>query len=170
MKKILNHKIFKTAFGFGAILFRKNPFLVKRIFLPCAKISTLRQRIQNTCPAGTSHTEQRLDLCLDIQAYFAGTPMSPHWKLLDLSGLTPLQKEVLRTVATVPHGETQTYGEISARIGRPQACRFVGTTLSRNPFPVVIPCHRIIRADGSLGGFAGGMDLKKRMLALETNN
>ncbi|MBW2018537.1 MAG: MGMT family protein [Deltaproteobacteria bacterium] len=81
--------------------------------------------------------------------------------------MTPLQRSVLEAVATVPHGEVRTYGQIAAQIGHPRACRFVGTTLARNPFPILIPCHRIIWADGSIGRFFGGTDLKNRMLLLE---
>jgi methylated-DNA-[protein]-cysteine S-methyltransferase len=108
-----------------------------------------------------------LNMCKNIQAYFEGTPIKAPWKFLDLSVLTPLQRSVLEAVASIPHGEIRSYGQVAAQIGRPRACRFVGTTLARNPFPILIPCHRILRADGSLGGFYGGTDLKKRMLLLE---
>ncbi len=107
------------------------------------------------------------DMCRDMKAYFEGTPTGAPWKFLDLGRLTPLQRSVLRAVASVPHGQVRSYGEIAAQVGRPRACRFVGTTLARNPFPIFIPCHRIVRADGSLGGFGGGTELKKRMLLLE---
>lgn len=156
-----------TAFGYGAILFQKEPFLVKRIFLPHPRKNALKRRIQSTGPATAAHTPEVLNICRDIQAYFEGAPISPPWKLLDLSRLTPLQRSVLEAVATVPHGAVQTYGHIARQIDRPGASRFVGTTLARNPFPVVIPCHRIVGADGSIGEFSGGTDLKERMLALE---
>ena len=106
-------------------------------------------------------------MCKDIQAYFEGALIKAPWKFLDLSGLTPLQHSVLEAVASVPHGQVRSYGQIAAKVGHARACRFVGTTLARNPFPILIPCHRIIRADGSLGSFYGGTDLKKRMLLLE---
>lgn len=106
-------------------------------------------------------------MCRSMMAYFEGAPIETPWRFLDLGRLTPLQRLVLEAVAGVPHGQVRSYGEIAAQIGRPRASRFVGTTLGKNPFPVFIPCHRIIRADGSLGGFYGGTDLKKRMLWLE---
>ncbi|OEU47010.1 MAG: hypothetical protein BA872_05635 [Desulfobacterales bacterium C00003060] len=109
-----------------------------------------------------------LHLCKDMQAYFTGGPMgNPPWKHLDLSGLTPLQRAVLEAVKRVPRGATRSYAQIAAQVGYPRACRFVGSALARNPFPILIPCHRIVRADGSPGGFHGGTDLKKRMLLLE---
>jgi methylated-DNA-[protein]-cysteine S-methyltransferase len=154
----------------GAIVFGEGAFPIKRIVLPgttppfCGeeKVGTIRL-VGGPPKAVTS-------LCRDIQAYFSGEPVATPWGILDVEAMTPLQREVLRAVVAVSYGHTQTYGQIAARIGRPAACRFVGTTLRNNPFPVVIPCHRIIRADGSPGAFAGGMegtDLKKRMLALE---
>ena len=106
-------------------------------------------------------------MCKDIKAYFEGDPIKATWKFLDISRLTPLQRSVLEAVSSVPHGEVRSYGQIAAQVGHPRACRFVGTTLARNPFPILIPCHRIVRADGSTGGFYGGTDLKKRMLFLE---
>jgi methylated-DNA-[protein]-cysteine S-methyltransferase len=163
---ILYH-ICPTAFGYTAILFQAEPFLVKRIFLPHSHKRGLKKKTQGLALAKPGHTPAVLDLCKDIQAYFEGIPIKTPWKLLDLSGLTPLQRSVLEAVATVPHGEVRSYGQIAAQDGHPRACRFVGTTLARNPFPILIPCHRIVRADGSPGGFYGGTDLKKRMLLLE---
>lgn len=166
---ILYH-ICPTAFGYAAILFRTEPFLVKRIFLPHSYKRALIKQIQRTGPAKPGHTPAVISLCKDIEAYFTGTPIKVSWKLLDLSGLTPLQRSVLEAVASVPHGEVRSYGKIAAQVGHPRACRFVGTTLARNPLPILIPCHRIVRADGAPGGFYAGTDLKKRMLLLEKQN
>ena len=164
---MIYYHIFPTAFGYAAILFKRQPSPIKRIFLPHTSKSVLKGRMQDTGPAAAAVTGEVLNLCRDIQVYFEGGSIASPWKLLDLGGLTPLQRLVLEAVATVPCGATRTYGQISAQIGRPRACRFVGTTLRRNPFPVVIPCHRVVRADGSPGGFSGGTELKQRMLALE---
>ncbi len=88
---------------------------------------------------------------------------------LDLSFATPFQREVYQTLATVPYGETWSYGELAAAIGRPGASRAVGSANANNPVPLIVPCHRVIRADGALGGFSapGGVGLKERMLELE---
>ncbi len=165
--KIPHYHIYSTAFGYTAILFQTEPFLVKRIYLPHSHKRALKKRIQKTGPANPGHTRAVLNMCNDIQAYYEGNPIKTPWKFLDISGLTPLQRSVLEAVSSVPHGEIRSYGQIAAQVGHPRACRFVGTTLARNPFPILIPCHRIVRADGSPGGFYGGTDLKKRMLLLE---
>lgn len=86
---------------------------------------------------------------------------------LDLSGLPSFTRDVLEATANVPFGRLDTYRGIAARIGKPAATRAVGNALNRNPIPVVVPCHRIIRSDGSAGGYGGGLDIKFRLLALE---
>lgn len=85
---------------------------------------------------------------------------------LDLRG-TDFQKDAWRALASVPYGETRTYGDQAEAIGRPGAFRAVGAANGRNPVPVILPCHRIVGSDGSLTGFAGGIGTKRRLLDLE---
>ena len=80
---------------------------------------------------------------------------------------TAFQQEVWRLLAAIPCGETRTYSEIAAAAGRPGAARAVGRAVATNPIPIVIPCHRVVGADGSLTGFAGGLRLKEGLLELE---
>lgn len=83
-----------------------------------------------------------------------------------LSG-TPFQLAVWDAIAAIPYGACQSYGEIARAIGRPGAARAVGGACNRNPVPIIIPCHRVVGSDGSLTGFAGGLDIKMRLLELE---
>ena len=76
-------------------------------------------------------------------------------------------EQVLRELALVPYGQVDTYGHLAARVGRPKAARAVGTVMNRNPLAIVLPCHRIVGANGSLTGYAGGLDIKRALLALE---
>jgi methylated-DNA-[protein]-cysteine S-methyltransferase len=85
---------------------------------------------------------------------------------LDLNG-TAFQMAVWRELQNIPYGETRSYGEIAARIGKPGAARAVGMANHDNPIAVVIPCHRVIGRDGSLTGYAGGLHLKEELLSLE---
>jgi len=85
---------------------------------------------------------------------------------VDLRG-TPFQMGVWDALCEIPYGETCTYGEIAATVGRPKATRAVGQAVGANPIPIVIPCHRVIGTTGSLVGFAGGLPLKERLLVLE---
>ncbi len=100
-----------------------------------------------------------------LREYFAGDRREFDVPL-DLRG-TDFQKDAWRALATVPYGETRSYGEQADAIGRPGAFRAVGAANGRNPVPIVLPCHRIVGADGSLTGFAGGIGTKRRLLDLE---
>jgi methylated-DNA-[protein]-cysteine S-methyltransferase len=85
---------------------------------------------------------------------------------LDVRG-TPFQRRVYREIARIPYGETRSYGELARAIGRPAAARAVGAANGANPVALVVPCHRVIAAGGHLGGYGGGLALKRRLLAME---
>lgn len=101
----------------------------------------------------------------ELNEYFAGrrrafsVPLSIHG--------TPFQQSVWRALMEIPWGETISYGELARRIGRPNACRAVGMANHANSLPIFIPCHRIIGADGRLTGYAGGLEIKKKLLEIE---
>ena len=80
---------------------------------------------------------------------------------------TPFQRRVWHALETIPYGSTRTYGDIARAVGAPKAARAVGQANHRNPIPIVIPCHRVVAAGGKLGGYGGGIALKRRLLALE---
>jgi methylated-DNA-[protein]-cysteine S-methyltransferase len=86
---------------------------------------------------------------------------------IDRRLLSPFAREVLAGAVRVPFGHTTTYGELAEHIGHPRAARAVGTALGSNPIPIVLPCHRVLRAGGQLGGYAGGLNRKTILLALE---
>ncbi|HVI58493.1 MAG TPA: methylated-DNA--[protein]-cysteine S-methyltransferase [Luteimonas sp.] len=100
-----------------------------------------------------------------LQAYFTGALRSFDLPLLPIG--TPFQREVWTMLARIPYGETWSYGEVARRIGKPEAVRAVGAANGRNPIPIVLPCHRVIGADGSLTGFGGGLPTKQFLLQLE---
>jgi methylated-DNA-[protein]-cysteine S-methyltransferase len=87
--------------------------------------------------------------------------------VIDVTALPGFQRLVLEELARVPYGETATYGGLAARIGRPRAARAVGGALNRNPIPIVLPCHRVVGANGKLVGYAGGLERKRALLELE---
>jgi methylated-DNA-[protein]-cysteine S-methyltransferase len=86
---------------------------------------------------------------------------------VDLEAIPAFQRRVLDELRRVPYGQVDTYGGLAARIGKPRAARAVGGALNRNPIPIVVPCHRIVGASGSLVGYAGGLARKERLLELE---
>lgn len=80
---------------------------------------------------------------------------------------TSFQQEVWQELLKVPFGESSSYSLLAEAVGRPQATRAVGTAVGKNPIPIIVPCHRILRKDGGIGGYAGGLPLKYRLLAIE---
>jgi len=101
----------------------------------------------------------------ELSAYFAGRQQL--FKVaLDLRG-TPFQCSVWRAVLEIPFGETRSYAETARTVGRPRAYRAVGAANGANPVPIIVPCHRVIGSGGKLGGFRGGLEVKRRLLALE---
>jgi len=109
------------------------------------------------------------DLPLRLRRYLAGEQV-PFDDELDLAGATHFSRDVWQATRLIPYGETQSYSWIAQQIGRPRALRAVGQALGRNPLPIVVPCHRVLSKDGSLGGFSGGLEMKKRLLELEASS
>lgn len=101
-----------------------------------------------------------------LSAYFGGE-LTEFTVPLDLTGASPFTTAVLTALREVPYGSVVSYGELARRIGRPTAARAVGGACNRNPLPVIVPCHRVLAADGGLGGFAGGLEAKRELLAGE---
>lgn len=118
---------------------------------------------------GAQDTSPLLDAAeAQLREYFAGAlrtfdlPLAPHG--------TAFQQRVWAALRAIPYGETRTYGELAAAIGSPNASRAVGMANHRNPISIVIPCHRVIGANGTLTGYAGGLEVKRKLLALEGIN
>jgi methylated-DNA-[protein]-cysteine S-methyltransferase len=102
---------------------------------------------------------------IQLEQYFAGERTDFDLDL-ELAG-TPFERRVWEEVRAIPYGETATYAEIARQIGRPSACRAVGRANGRNPVAVIVPCHRVVGSDGSLTGYAGGIEMKRALLDLE---
>lgn len=103
----------------------------------------------------------------ELELYFRGEPVTFEGVDVDLSDSTDFERAVYRATRAIPFGKVATYGQIAKAIGRPNAQRAVGQALGRNPTSIVIPCHRVVAADGGLGGFTGGLHWKKKLLRHE---
>ena len=101
-----------------------------------------------------------------LDAYFAGS-LRDFDLSLDCSQGTPFQQEVWQALRTIPYGAVCSYSALAQQIGRPKAIRALGAANGRNPLSIIIPCHRVIAANGDLQGYAGGLENKQRLLALE---
>jgi methylated-DNA-[protein]-cysteine S-methyltransferase len=169
----MKQRIFKTALGWagviatdrgicGIVLPRKNKQAVARALRDEAS----RVRLpEDPAKGGTDFLEQTVRL---LQRYFNGEEVLFDLPL-DLRYYTPFQRSVWRAAAGIPFGETRSYQWIAERINKPRAARAVGQAVGANPVPVVIPCHRVITSAGTLGGFSGGLELKKKLLRLESH-
>lgn len=105
------------------------------------------------------------DVIGQLEAYFAGELRSFNLRLAPEG--TAFQIKVWKALRTIPYGETISYGELARRVGNVRASRAVGAANGRNPLPIVIPCHRVIGADGTMTGYGGGVPIKEALLALE---
>jgi methylated-DNA-[protein]-cysteine S-methyltransferase len=102
----------------------------------------------------------------ELDEYFAGRRRDFDLAL-DLTPVAAFERSALDELARVPYGQVTTYGTLAAKIGRPKAARAVGGAMNRNPIPIVLPCHRVVGANGSLTGYGGGLDRKELLLRLE---
>jgi methylated-DNA-[protein]-cysteine S-methyltransferase len=107
-----------------------------------------------------------LDAMAQLDDYFAGRRATFDLPL-DVTGGTPFQQTVWQVLRTIPRGQTISYGTLGERAGCPAAVRAVGAAVGRNPLSIVVPCHRVVGADGSLTGYAGGLERKRALLQLE---
>jgi O-6-methylguanine DNA methyltransferase len=116
-------------------------------------------------PEETLH-KWRYQVAQALEKYFAGKPVSFEDLPLDLQG-SPFHLQVWRELRKVPPGETVSYQELARRLGKPKAARAVGQACGANPIPLIVPCHRVIAANGTLGGFSSGLDHKRWLLEHE---
>ena len=124
-------------------------------------LANLDPKAQLTKDGGEVHVYRQ-----QLEEYFEGRRRSFSLPL-DLAGLSDFQKEVLAAIDEIPAGQVRSYGDIAEQIKRPRAARAVGQALGNNPIPIVLPCHRVVASDGSLGGYAGGLKRKRQLLVLE---
>jgi methylated-DNA-[protein]-cysteine S-methyltransferase len=136
------------------------------ISLPDEDRARFRGRLTcSSAPGDESARRRAAQAAVELEQYFAGTRRRFDLAL-DLRG-TPFQQLVWGAVCSVPFGETSTYGRVAAAIGTPQAARAVGHANGSNPLPIVVPCHRLVGSDGALRGYAGGLEMKRGLLAHE---
>jgi methylated-DNA-[protein]-cysteine S-methyltransferase len=163
----IRYTCFETAWGWCAVV--KGGAGLLRIFLPEPDRLMLEERLRTGYPLFSGPAPEELALEREaLQNYFAGgAPDFPFQ--LDFSGATQFQKAVWKAVRKIPYGQVRTYQWIAKQIKNPLSMRATGNALGRNPFPIVVPCHRVIREDRLLGGFSAplGPQMKAALLELE---
>jgi methylated-DNA-[protein]-cysteine S-methyltransferase len=161
--------LFDTTIGRCGIAWRGHR--VAGVQFPEASDSATRARLLRRFPDAReakppTHTQRVID---DIVALLDGETCDMSDVELDMERISPFHQRVYEAVRTIPPGTTFSYGEIAAQLGSPRSARAVGQALGRNPFPIIVPCHRVVAANGKIGGFSanGGTTTKRRLLAIE---
>ncbi len=161
----MQYAIVETDWGYFGFVIRGHRLVAT--FLPQSQAS-LRRAIARSWPDASESRIALPRFRRQVTDYFSGRPTRFDVQI-DLLGLTRFREAVLKACRRVPYGKTASYGDLACAVGNPAAVRAVGSTMANNPLPLVIPCHRVLRADASIGGFSSphGISEKKRLLALE---
>ena len=157
-----------TPFGVVVLLWeeRRGRPRVARVALPNPRRPTLGDA--PLCPENTDASCPEIDkIAGRIQAFLEGEEGQFSLDSVLLEDCGSFQGDVLVAESAIPRGRVSTYRLIAAHLGRPAAARAVGNALARNPFPIIVPCHRAIRSDGTLGGYQGGLAMKRALLGME---
>ena len=164
MTQQLNYIIFNTDTGWVGILASVKGLLGTT--LPQHSAQTAYQLLGDSVSQATLSPRLFDDLMKRLKAYFSGR-RATFPDRLDLSRATLFQREVWTITRLIPYGETRSYAWVAEQIKRPRAMRAVGQALSKNPLPVIVPCHRVVASGGRLSGFSGGVEMKRYLLSLE---
>ena len=162
------YRVFEVSWGWAAVARGRGGLCA--FVLPETSREIAEKKIRSCAGKDFEPSKSALrDVVSLARRYFSGWRADFRDVRLDLSAGTAFQRKVWSLVRTIPYGEVRTYRWIALEMGRPDAARAIGGALAANPVPLIVPCHRIVNADGTLGGFSagGGAALKRRMLELE---
>lgn len=168
MLKVVAYTVFKTGWGYFGLAGTEAGLL--RTSLPVPQAGRARFLLLESYPSARYEKGLFRPLQEQITAYFEGAyvDFDEHIPILP-AGLSPFARSVLAACRNVRYGHTISYAALAAKAGSPNAARAIGGVMARNPAPLIIPCHRVIRTNGKIGGFsaAGGASLKRRLLQME---
>ena len=163
------YQLIPSALGkIGMLWVQKNAApLIIHIMLPQKDIP-ITETISKNCPGALEQSHEKLKkLCLQIQNFLEDSPVSFSLEFININLCYDFQKKILLETRQIPRGKVISYGRLADRILAPGAARAVGSALARNPFPLIIPCHRVVKSTGYLGNFGGGPEMKRFLLQME---
>ena len=162
----LSYVLFQTRLGWMGVL--GTPRGLCRLALPQSSPQAVRHLLGDRLGGAQPDAALFGDLAHRLKGYLEGEKAAFDDRL-DLTAASPFQGSVWQATRRIPYGHTRSYAWIAREIGKPQAARAVGQALAANPLPILIPCHRVIASDGSLGGFTGGCGVKGFLLGMEAS-
>jgi len=156
--------VFKTKWGYFGLAASDNALL--RTCLPLPNPDDVKSLLLNGLPAAKDNKNLFKDLQSQIIAYFEGSPVNFNKIHLSLDHYSSFSRKVLSVCQDVTYGKTTTYAQLAKKADSPLAARAIGGAMAKNPMPLIIPCHRVLRTDGQLGGFSapGGLATKQKLL------
>jgi methylated-DNA-[protein]-cysteine S-methyltransferase len=166
--QLTQYCLFETAIGACGVAWSRHG--VTRLQLPEADASATERRLSARAAKASEAAPTAIDqMIADIQGYMTGRNVDFAAVAIDLTTVDSFRLKVYKAARAIPWGQTVSYGELAQRTGFPDGARAVGQALSRNPVPIIIPCHRVLAKGGRVGGFSapGGIFTKERLLALE---
>jgi len=168
MQKTIKYTTFETTWGYFGLA--GTEFALLRTYLPLPDTEKVKSQLLTDLGNPQYDSSLFKTLQQQITAYFEGACVnfSPDIPIL-LNGLSYFARSVLMACRGIRFGQTMSYGQLAQKVGRPKAARAIGRVMANNPLPLIIPCHRVVRSDGKIGGFSaiGGVALKKRLLEHE---
>jgi methylated-DNA-[protein]-cysteine S-methyltransferase len=170
IRQMNNRKIIKpTPFGTICIIWSvsNNIPRIDRVLLPKPGLSAEDQASELYPDSRISSCEEIDAIAAAINAHLEGEGVLCSLDIVDFTQCSTFQQSVLRATYSIPQGSVSTYGLIAAHVGIPDGARAVGNVMACNPFPLIVPCHRVIRSDGHIGGYGGGIELKRALLERE---
>ncbi len=160
----LKYTTFNTDIGWAGVLGANSGLL--RTTLPQPSAQQAKQLLGDRVKDASWSPAFFADLIKRLRSYLAGHKVA-FPDALDLSAATSFQRQVWQITRLIPYGETRSYSWLAEQLGKAGAVRAVGQALGRNPLPIIIPCHRVVAKDGQLGGYTGGVEIKRYLLNLE---
>lgn len=160
------YDVIQTEMGFAGIVATARG--LRRVYLPARTRAAIERTIRAAAPGIEEDRELLPELVDELQRYFAGQAVEFHVRC-DWRGHSEFEEDVWHACRRIGYGKTSSYGALAEAVGRPGGARAIGVAMSRNPCPIVVPCHRVLKSDGSLGGYSGpgGAGFKQRLLDME---
>jgi methylated-DNA-[protein]-cysteine S-methyltransferase len=162
----LRYRVVKTASGYAGFVASERG--VRRVYLPFSRRESLERAIGKDVVGAVEDPHLMADFAGALRRYLSGKPVKFDVRC-DWKGRTSFEVDVWQACRRIGYGQTRSYKDLAEEVGRPGGARAIGMAMRRNPCPLVVPCHRVVRSDGSPGGFSsrGGTRLKQRLLQME---